>query len=136
MRHQETTTCAAFIKESRMKLGSATKAHRKSGVWAPKAHPNGEIHNIRLRFQLSLDSRSRSARGKESLWRALLRDPRVLILDEPTSELDPAAEAAVIRQLLNVLRGRTSILITHRMSLAELADMLVVIEVGCTLESL
>jgi ABC-type multidrug transport system ATPase subunit len=119
-----------------MKLGSATKVHRKSGVWAPKAHPNGEIHNIRLRFQLSLDSRSRSARGKESLWRALLRDPRVLILDEPTSELDPAAEAAVIRQLLNVLRGRTSILITHRMSLAELADMLVVIEVGCTLESL
>jgi ATP-binding cassette subfamily B protein len=74
-------------------------------------------------------------RQRIALARALLRDPRILILDEPTSALDPAAEAAVTRELLNVLRGRTSILITHRMSLAEMADMLVVIEVGCVLES-
>jgi ATP-binding cassette subfamily B protein len=74
-------------------------------------------------------------RQRIALARALLRDPRILILDEPTSALDPVAEAAVTRELLNVLRGRTSILITHRMSLAEMADMLVVIEVGCVLES-
>ena len=74
-------------------------------------------------------------RQRIALARALLRDPRILILDEPTSALDSAAEAAVTRELLNVLRGRTSILITHRMSLAEMADMLVVIEVGCVLES-
>ena len=65
--------------------------------------------------------------------RALLRDPRILILDEPTSALDPASEAAVTSELMNVLRGRTSILITHRMSLAEMADMVVVIEDGCVL---
>jgi ATP-binding cassette subfamily B protein len=65
----------------------------------------------------------------------LLRDPRILILDEPTSALDPAAEATVTSELMNVLRGRTSILITHRMSLAELADMVVVLEDGCVLES-
>jgi ATP-binding cassette subfamily B protein len=74
-------------------------------------------------------------RQRIALARALLRDPRILILDEPTSALDPAAEAAVTSELMNVLRGRTSILITHRMSLAELADMVVVLEGGCVLES-
>ena len=74
-------------------------------------------------------------RQRIALARALLRDPRVLILDEPTSALDPAAEAAVTGELMNVLRGRTSILITHRMSLAELADMVVVLEDGCMVES-
>jgi ATP-binding cassette, subfamily B, bacterial len=74
-------------------------------------------------------------RQRIALARALLRDPRILILDEPTSALDPASEAAVTRELMNVLRGRTSILITHRMSLAERADMVVVIEDGCVLES-
>ena len=74
-------------------------------------------------------------RQRIALARALLRDPRILILDEPTSALDPAAEAAVTGELMNVLRGRTSILITHRMSLAELADMVVVLEDGCVLES-
>ena len=74
-------------------------------------------------------------RQRIALARALLRDPRILILDEPTSALDPAAEAAVTGELMNVLRGRTSILITHRMSLAELADMVVLLEDGCVLES-
>jgi ATP-binding cassette, subfamily B, bacterial len=74
-------------------------------------------------------------RQRIALARALLRDPRILILDEPTSALDPASEAAVTGELMNVLRGRTSILITHRMSLAELADMVVVIEDGCVFES-
>jgi ATP-binding cassette, subfamily B, bacterial len=74
-------------------------------------------------------------RQRIALARALLRDPRILILDEPTSALDAASEAAVTGELMNVLRGRTSILITHRMSLAELADMVVVIEDGCVFES-
>jgi ATP-binding cassette, subfamily B, bacterial len=74
-------------------------------------------------------------RQRIALARALLRDPRILILDEPTSALDSASEAAVTGELMNVLRGRTSILITHRMSLAELADMVVVLEDGCVLES-
>jgi ATP-binding cassette, subfamily B, bacterial len=74
-------------------------------------------------------------RQRIALARALLRDPRILILDEPTSALDPASEAAVTGELMNVLRGRTSILITHRMSLAELADMMVVIENGCVFQS-
>jgi ATP-binding cassette, subfamily B, bacterial len=69
-------------------------------------------------------------RQRIALARALLRDPMILILDEPTSALDPHSEAAVTGELVNVLRGRTSILITHRMHLVELADMVVVLEDG------
>jgi ATP-binding cassette subfamily B protein len=69
-------------------------------------------------------------RQRIALARALLRDPKILILDEPTSALDPDSEAAVTGELVNVLRGRTSILITHRMHLVDLADMVVVLEDG------
>jgi ATP-binding cassette, subfamily B, bacterial len=74
-------------------------------------------------------------RQRIALARALLRDPSVLILDEPTSALDPASETAVTHEWLQVLRGRTAILITHRMSLVELADLVVVIEGGRVLET-
>jgi ATP-binding cassette, subfamily B, bacterial len=69
-------------------------------------------------------------RQRIALARALLRDPKILILDEPTSALDPDSEAAVTGELVNVLRGRTSILITHRMHLVGMADMVVVLEDG------
>jgi ATP-binding cassette subfamily B protein len=74
-------------------------------------------------------------RQRIAMARALLRDPSVLILDEPTSALDPTSEAAVTGEWMNVLRGRTSILITHRMSLVEMADTVVVLEGGRIIET-
>jgi ATP-binding cassette subfamily B protein len=73
---------------------------------------------------------SAGERQRIALARALLRNPSILIMDEPTAALDPSSEAAVARALAKTLPGRTVILITHRMSLVEIADFAVVLEGG------
>jgi ABC-type multidrug transport system fused ATPase/permease subunit len=69
-------------------------------------------------------------RQRLALARALLRDTPVVVLDEPTSALDLATEANVWRNVAELLRGRTAILIAHRLSTARLADRIVVVEKG------
>ena len=66
--------------------------------------------------------------------RALLADPAVLILDEATSSLDIPGERAVQRAMLTVLRGRTAVVIAHRLSTVEIADRVLVMEHGKIVE--
>jgi ABC-type multidrug transport system ATPase subunit len=69
-------------------------------------------------------------RQRIGIARVLLRDPPVLVLDEPTTGLDAASEAQVMDGLTALMRGRTTILITHSMALARAADRVIVIESG------
>src|SRR3954451_25035593 len=69
-------------------------------------------------------------RQRIGIARVLLRDPPILVLDEPTTGLDAASEAQVMDGLSALMRGRTTILITHSMALARGADRVVVIEAG------
>jgi|tagenome__1003787_1003787.scaffolds.fasta_scaffold20966754_3 ATP-binding cassette subfamily B protein len=78
---------------------------------------------------------SAGERQRIALARALLRNPRILILDEPTAALDPRSESIVSRTLAGTLHGRTVILITHRISLVEIADLAVVLQNGRIVES-
>ncbi|WP_263383080.1 ABC transporter ATP-binding protein [Granulicella arctica] len=73
-------------------------------------------------------------RQRMALARALLRDPAVLVLDEPTSALDPGSESIVTDELASNLRGRTTLVITHRLSLIEAADHVFVLEDGRIVE--
>ncbi|MFF7190235.1 ABC transporter ATP-binding protein [Streptomyces sp. NPDC008222] len=66
--------------------------------------------------------------------RALLADPAVLILDEATSSLDIPGERAVQRAMETVLRGRTAVVIAHRLSTVEIADRVLVMEGGHIVE--
>ncbi|MGI5458108.1 ABC transporter ATP-binding protein [Streptomyces sp. CA-249302] len=66
--------------------------------------------------------------------RALLADPAVLILDEATSSLDVPGEQAVQRAMSTVLRGRTAVVIAHRLSTVEIADRVLVMEHGRVME--
>ncbi|MGB8943288.1 MAG: ABC transporter ATP-binding protein [Streptomyces sp.] len=66
--------------------------------------------------------------------RALLADPAVLILDEATSSLDIPGERAVQRAMHTVLRGRTAVVIAHRLSTVEIADRVLVMEHGRVVE--
>jgi ATP-binding cassette subfamily B protein/subfamily B ATP-binding cassette protein MsbA len=65
-----------------------------------------------------------------ALARAILRDPRILILDEFTSQIDAESEGKIHQALKEFVRGRTTFLITHRLSTLELADRIVVMEAG------
>lgn len=65
-----------------------------------------------------------------SIARAYLRDPDLLILDEATSAVDPATEVRISRALEGLMQGRTSVVIAHRLSTAERADVVAVMEQG------
>lgn len=69
-----------------------------------------------------------------ALARAHLADPDLLVLDEATSSVDPATEVRLQRALEGVLSGRTSVAIAHRLSTAEAADTVVVVDSGRVVE--
>jgi len=73
-------------------------------------------------------------RQRIALARALLRDPRVLLLDEATSALDAGNEAAVQEALATLRRGRTTLVIAHRLSTVREADRIVVMDGGRAVE--
>lgn len=70
-----------------------------------------------------------------SFGRALLQDPRVLILDEATSHIDPETEGRIQEAMHTVLKGRTALIIAHRLSTIEACDHILVLHHGRVLES-
>jgi subfamily B ATP-binding cassette protein MsbA len=69
-------------------------------------------------------------RQRVMLARAILRDPKFLVLDEATSQIDLESEQLIHRVLEQFTRGRTTLMITHRMSSIELADRIIVMDHG------
>ena len=92
--------------------------------------PNGLQTDVQTRG-LRLSAGERQLVG---IARVALADPAVIVLDEATSSLDPATEAAVERALAAVAAGRTVVTIAHRLSTAERADRVVVMEQGRAVE--
>jgi ATP-binding cassette subfamily B protein len=66
-------------------------------------------------------------RQRIAIARALLTDPRILILDDSTSAIDSATEDQIQRAIHHVLEGRTTLLITHRLSQIRRADRILVL---------
>jgi ATP-binding cassette subfamily C protein LapB len=91
-----------------------------------QAHPAG--------FGMPVGERGMSLSGGQrqsvALARALLNDPEILILDEPSSNMDNSAEFQFKRRLATIIKDKTLVLITHRMSMIDLVDRLVVMDSG------
>jgi ATP-binding cassette subfamily C protein LapB len=91
-----------------------------------RSHPQG--------YALQVGERGGNLSGGQrqsiSIARALLRNPSILVMDEPTSSMDTQSEALLVQRLKPFLDGRTLVLITHRPSLLDLVDRLVVMDGG------
>jgi ABC-type multidrug transport system fused ATPase/permease subunit len=74
-------------------------------------------------------------RQRVSIARAILKDPRILILDEATSALDVESEALVQQALERLMRGRSSLIIAHRLSTVRSADRILALENGRIVEA-
>ena len=73
-------------------------------------------------------------RQRISLARAILKDPEILILDEATSQIDPESDYLIHQTLADFIKGRTTVVITHRMSTLDLVDQIMIMKDGKVLD--
>lgn len=90
------------------------------------------IESLPEAYQTLVGERGRALSAGErqriAIARALLADPAVLVLDEPSAALDPGSEAQVVAGYEAIMKGRTTLLISHRLRLASRADRVVVLD--------
>lgn len=106
---------------------------------AKKAHAHEFISAFPEGYQTIVGERgiklSGGQRQRVAIARAILKDPVILLLDEATSSLDSASEALVQDALDNLMKGRTSFIIAHRLSTVRKADQILVLEKGIIREA-
>ena len=99
---------------------------------------SGEIQSFPLRYDTMVGERGITLSGgqkqRTSIARAVLRQPKILILDDALSSVDTDTEERILRRLRDVMRERTSILISHRVSTVKNADQIVVLRDGRIIE--
>ena len=102
------------------------------------ANADGFIRRLPKGYETTLSERganlSEGQRQLLAIARAILADPRILILDEATSSVDTRTEVQIQQALLELMKGRTSFVIAHRLSTIRDADCIVVVEDGRVVE--
>jgi ATP-binding cassette subfamily B protein len=110
----------------------ATQAEVEAAAQAAQAHDF--IMNFADGYETEVGERgvtlSGGQRQRLALARALLTDPKILILDDATSAIDSATEDQIQQAIYTAAQGRTTILITHRLSQIRWADVIVVMKQG------
>ena len=120
--------------EGNISLGKADATHEEVVEAARIANADSFIREMPEGYATNIGDRGSKLSGGQrqrlSIARAILKNPEFLILDEATSALDTESEKLVQDALNTVLKGRTSVVIAHRLSTVHNADKIIVIEQG------
>jgi ATP-binding cassette, subfamily B, multidrug efflux pump len=102
------------------------------------ANLHADVDEFAKRYETMVGERGITLSGgqkqRSAIARAVIRDPRILILDDSLSAVDTQTEEKILGRLRGVMRGRTTILIAHRTSTVRDADQIVVIKDGAIIE--
>jgi ATP-binding cassette, subfamily C, bacterial CydCD len=121
-----------------IRLGKPDATEQEVLEAAKAAHLDDFIETLPEKYETIIgESGARLSGGQAqrlALARAFLKDAPILILDEPTSSLDPETESLLEESTQRLMQGRTVITIAHRLNTVFKADQIIVLEAGCVLE--
>jgi subfamily B ATP-binding cassette protein MsbA len=130
---QDTALFAGTIRDN-IAYGKPDATDEEIIAAARAAHAHGFISELPNGYATEVGERgvtlSGGQRQRIAIARALLRNAPVLIMDEPTSAVDPESERLILDALKHLVRGRTVLIITHRPSLTQLANRVVTLANG------
>jgi ATP-binding cassette subfamily B protein len=130
---QETFLFSETIREN-IRLGAPERTDAEVERAAEISNILPEINSFPKKFDTMVGERGLTLSGgqkqRTAISRAVIRNPRILILDDALSSVDTYTEETILRQLTGVLAGRTTILISHRVSTIQNADEIVVLHNG------
>jgi ATP-binding cassette subfamily B protein len=125
--------------EANLRYARPTATHEEIEAAARAANISTMIEALPDQYQTMVGERGYRLSGGEkqrmAIARVILKDPRILILDEATSHLDSRSEALIQEALESLMTGRTTIAIAHRLSTVRAADQILVIDEGRIVET-
>jgi len=134
---QETFLFSETIEEN-IRYGTEDATEPGLDAAADVAQLSSDLAGFPHGFQTVLGERGITLSGgqkqRTSLARAVMREPRILILDDALSAVDTYTEEQILKRLRELMKGRTSIIISHRISTVKEADMIVVLHEGSIVE--
>jgi ABC-type multidrug transport system fused ATPase/permease subunit len=130
---QDTLLFSASIAEN-IRYGRSNASDLEVREAALRAEAYDFISQLPHGFETQIGERggrlSGGQRQRIAIARAFLRNSPILLLDEPTSALDPITEERISQAMLELMKGRTTLLVTHRLTLAHRADRIAVLKEG------
>src|SRR5262249_31446962 len=135
---QEPVLFNATIEEN-IKYGFPQATHQQIVKAAEAASLDEFVNALPEKYQTRVGERAQALSAGErqrlAIARAVIRDPAIILLDEPTASLDPMNEQRIGAALLGIMKNRTVVIVSHRLSLIKLCDYVVVLDRGKVAEA-
>ncbi len=134
---QETFLFSATIRDN-ISFGTENSSDAEVAAAAEAASVAEDIEGFPQRYNTLVGERGLTLSGgqkqRTAIARAIIRDPRILILDDALSSVDTYTEERILNHLREIMRGRTTIFISHRVSTVRAADQIAVLHGGSIVE--